>query len=184
VQNKHNLSPAQIDQVSLALRHFFIAYLRAGFRPVAMPSQVVDDLWHELIVHTKAYRSFCQPAFGRFLHHSPAEVLKSEPVSNRGLQRVWYQSCLVERLDPAKPKRLPLLFAIDATLAVKGGFHYAVECGSDIANGRYSTLGATGILYCAAVLSNPQPGCTAGSCGGGCGGGCSGGCGGGCGGGD
>src|SRR5215468_3965083 len=33
-----------------ALRQFFLAYLKGGFRRVAMPSQVADDLWHEFIL--------------------------------------------------------------------------------------------------------------------------------------
>ena len=50
--------------VARALRQFFLAYLKSGNRRVAMPSQVVDDLWHEFILFTRDYQVFCQTAFG------------------------------------------------------------------------------------------------------------------------
>ena len=40
--------------VANGLRQFFLAYLMSGRRYVAMPSQVVDDLWHEFILYTRA----------------------------------------------------------------------------------------------------------------------------------
>lgn len=62
--------------VSEGLRQFFLAYLSSGRREVAMPSQVADDLWHEFILYTRDYGRFCGAAFGRFLHHTPAVVLR------------------------------------------------------------------------------------------------------------
>ena len=35
------------------------------------PSHRVDLAWHEFILFTKVYSSFCQRWFGRFVHHSP-----------------------------------------------------------------------------------------------------------------
>jgi hypothetical protein len=61
--------------VSRGLRQFFIAYLMSGNRYVSMPSQVADDLWHEFILYTREYETFCRRAFGAFLHHTPAVVL-------------------------------------------------------------------------------------------------------------
>lgn len=61
--------------VAQGLRQFFMAYLKSGQRYVSMPSQVVDDLWHEFILHTRDYQEFCDKAFGQFLHHTPAAVL-------------------------------------------------------------------------------------------------------------
>ena len=61
--------------VAHALRQFFLAYLKSDRRFVSMPSQVVDDLWHEFILYTRHYQQFCGKAFGGFLHHTPAVVL-------------------------------------------------------------------------------------------------------------
>ena len=45
-----------------------------------------------------------------------------------GLRRAWYWSCKEEAIDPRKPSRLPLLFALDSSLAVAGGFAYVPDC--------------------------------------------------------
>jgi hypothetical protein len=96
-----------------------------------MPSQAADDLWHDLILYTKAYDAFCRNAFGRFLHHSPAAVLAPGlKKSNEGLRRVWWQTCKEEKIDPKAPAALPLLFALDADLAIPNGYRYEPECGS------------------------------------------------------
>jgi hypothetical protein len=38
---------------------------------VGMPSHAVDEAWHGLILCTGRYSSFCDAAYGRFLHHHP-----------------------------------------------------------------------------------------------------------------
>ncbi|WP_246887510.1 glycine-rich domain-containing protein [Pseudomonas protegens] len=109
-QHPHlNLKDCQL--VAQGLRQFFLAYLKSGQRYVSMPSQVVDDLWHEFILHTRDYQQFCNQAFGQFLHHTPAAVLGQNAAqqSDNGLRRVWRQACLEENINPAQPSRLPLL---------------------------------------------------------------------------
>jgi hypothetical protein len=86
--------------VARGLRKFFLAHLNSGRKFVSMPSQVVDDLWHEFILYTKAYDDFCKHAFGRFLHHTPAVVLGPEKRDNEGLRRVWWYACKEENIDP------------------------------------------------------------------------------------
>lgn len=145
------LDDKQVQLVARALRQFFIAYLRGGRQPVSMPSQVVDDLWHEFILHTRHYEAFCRQAFGRFLHHTPAAVLGSERASNAGLRRCFWQACREENIDPRAPTRLPLLFAIDAKLGVPGGFHYALDCRrlrSPGGSGGETSVGV--VVHCAA----------------------------------
>lgn len=125
------LTPHQIDRIGLGLKQFFRAYLRGGCRNVAMPSQGVDDLWHEFILYTKAYDDFCRRAFGRFLHHTPAAVLRpNHKTTNEGLRRVWWQACKEERIDPRAPSALPLLFALDAELKIPNGYRYVPDCGA------------------------------------------------------
>jgi hypothetical protein len=125
------LSPIQIERIGLGLKQFFRAYHRGGYRNVAMPSQAVDELWHEFILYTKAYDAFCEKAFGRFLHHTPAAVLAPGlKKSNEGLRRVWWQACKEEKIDPKAPAALPLLFALDTDLKIANGYRYVPDCGS------------------------------------------------------
>ena len=114
--------------VARALRQFFLAYLKSGCQRVAMPSQVVDDLWHEFILFTRDYEEFCQAAFGEFLHHTPAVKLGGEKSDNEGLRRVWWFCCLEENINPRQATRLPLLFAIDRKLGIADGFVYDLDC--------------------------------------------------------
>jgi hypothetical protein len=126
-----SLTSAEIDRIGLGLKQFFRAYLKGGRRHVAMPSQAADDLWHEFILYTKAYETFCKNAFGTFLHHTPAAALAPRHKwNNEGLRRVWWQACREEGIDPRTPKALPLLFALDGDLKIPGGYRYVPDCKS------------------------------------------------------
>lgn len=134
--------------VARGLRQFFLAYLKSGRSFVSMPSQAADDMWHEFILYTKNYEQFCRKAFGGFLHHSPAAVLTpARQQGNAGLRRVWWHACKEENINPAKPTRLPLLFALDAKLKIAGGFVYAANCLALRASGR-------GDAYCGGDFSS------------------------------
>ncbi|RLJ67859.1 glycine-rich domain-containing protein [Sulfurisoma sediminicola] len=162
--------------VTRGLKQFFLAHLRSGRRFVSMPSQVADDLWHEFILYTRGYDAFCRQAFGRFLHHTPAVVLGEEQQNNAGLRRCWYWCCREENIDPKNPSRLPLLFALDAKLAIADGFIYAPDC-------KTLTSAQGGTVHCGADLgggdgsdggsgdSSDSSGDGGSGCGGGCGGG-------------
>jgi hypothetical protein len=176
--------------VGHALRQFFLAYLKSGFGYVSMPSQVVDDLWHELILYTRSYELLCKRAFGRFLHHSPTVVLSSKRQSNAGLRRVWWHACIEENINPRKPTRLPLLFAIDAKLNIPDGFRYSsdcsrlkpqhqvagggvIHCGGDFSSSDFdgSTDGFGDSSVGDAAADSGSTGCGGGGCSSGCGGG-------------
>jgi len=136
--------------VARALRQFFLAYLRSGRQPLSMPSQVVDNLWHEFILYTRHYQHFCDKAFGQFLHHTPAVVLSGDRQNNAGLRRVWWYACLEENIKPRAASRLPLLFAIDAKLGIASGFCYSLDCHRSKPN-RES---GSGTPYCAGDFSD------------------------------
>ncbi|MGE8413824.1 MAG: glycine-rich domain-containing protein [Pseudomonas sp.] len=138
--------------VAQGLRQFFLAYLKSGQRYVSMPSQVVDDLWHEFILHTREYQAFCHKAFGQFLHHTPAAALgrDAERQSDDGLRRTWQQACREENINPAQPSRLPLLFALDTKLKIAQGFHYVADCQSLRRQGD-SSAGST-VVHCGSDL--------------------------------
>lgn len=123
-----HLTLSDTDLVMRGLRQFFITYLRSGKVFVAMPSQVVDLAWHEFILHTRGYEAWCNVAFGKLLHHSPAEILGKSGVRNDGLRRTWYWACKEESINPRLPTRLPLLFALDKKLNIPGGFNYVPDC--------------------------------------------------------
>jgi hypothetical protein len=148
-----------LQLVHHALRTYFRCHLRHPRAHLAMPSKVVDDLWHAFILDTPAYAAFCRRAFGGFFHHVPASGATPRQRRAAGLLRVWAFSCQDESVDPRHPARLPLLFAIDARLAIAGGFVYDMQ---RLARGHQS----------AATTSCGGGG---GACGSGCGGGCGGG---------
>jgi hypothetical protein len=122
------LSLRDAELVERGLRQFFIACQRSNKRFVAMPSQVVDSMWHEFILHTSAYREWCHLVIGRFVDHVPAEVLGRKASTNDGLRRTWFWACREESINPKKPSRLPLLFALDSKFAIAGGFVYLADC--------------------------------------------------------
>jgi hypothetical protein len=123
-----HLTLRDAELVERGLRQFFIACQRSNKRFVAMPSQVVDSMWHEFILHTSAYREWCDLVIGRFIDHVPAEVLGRKASTNDGLRRAWFWSCRDESINPKQPSRLPLLFALDAKFAIPGGFVYLADC--------------------------------------------------------
>ena len=82
-----HLTDQQAALVIKALREYFQLCNVAGKRVVSMPSQVVDLAWHEFILFTRQYQQFCNKALGRFLHHTPAEAMKSQPSPSKALKR-------------------------------------------------------------------------------------------------
>ncbi len=174
------INAAESELVLRGLRQFFMAHARSGRMFVAMPSKAVDTAWHEFILHTRGYAQWCDAAFGKLLHHTPAEVLGKSPQRNDGLRRSWFWACKEESIDPRAPTRLPLLFAIDKKLAIAGGFQYVPDCksiqassgsdahcGTDFGSGSYSSDASTGD-FGGADTSTDGGGDS--GCGGGCGG--------------
>lgn len=165
--------------VSKALRQYFMTYHKSKYRHVSMPSEVVDDLWHEFILYTRNYGQFCKQAFGRFFHHTPAVVLGVDKQNNAGLRRVWWYACKDENINPKDPTRLPLLFAIDAKLGIAHGKTYSLNCKDDshLSGGDSCCVGD----FSDSTVDGSTDGFGDASDGGigGCSGGCSGGCGGG-----
>lgn len=147
-----HLSGKDVDLVERGLRQFFLACLRSRRKFVAMPSQVVDAMWHEFILHTRAYDDWCELALGWFLHHAPALALGVQAQNNDGLRRAWYWSCRDEAIKPDAPSRLPLLFALDAKLGIANGFHYVPDC-RDIAR-KSAAGGDGGGVYCGTSFSD------------------------------
>ena len=176
-----HLTDSQLNLVFDGLRTYFYICNKAKRKMVAMPSQVVDVAWHEFIVFTRAYEDFSKKAIGRFLHHTPTEVMRSPTDAQEGIKRAWRLSCAKEKINPTSPNRLPLLFAIDGLLDIEDGFKYSLDCKSESKNGgSSSTIGyCAGHIGCVAgcggdsgaVSEGGDSGCGGSSCGSGCGGG-------------
>lgn len=150
---KHSaLSAANCDLVFDGLRQYFRVCLLAERRLISMPSQVVDDAWHEFLLYTRAYDEFCRGSFKRFLHHTPAEAMQTPTSAQDGIRRAWRLSCRDENIDPRRPQRLPLLFGIDAALQIPNGFSYDLNCLS------FNQQAGDSATYCATHID----------CGGGC----------------
>ena len=169
------LTPAQREMVFDGLKDYFHLCNTAGRQMVAMPSQVVDDAWHEFILFTRQYNKYCQQALGRFLHHTPAEAMASPTIAQDGIKRAWRLACAREGVDPKSPSRLPLLFAIDGLLGISNGFRYQLDC---VAAGKAGDGFCASHIGCSSGCSGDSGGASDSGCGDG-GSGCSGGCGGG-----
>lgn len=127
-QTYPHLASDQLDLVMETLRSFFLISYKAKASMVAMPSQVVDVAWHQFILFTRNYDNFCRKGFGRFLHHTPSEAMKSKTKAQEGIKRAWRLACHLDKVDPKQPQSLPMLFAIDALLNIEDGFFYALNC--------------------------------------------------------
>lgn len=166
-----HLTQSDLDLVFKALREYFKLSLHSKNSLLAMPSQVVDVAWHEFILVTREYSKFCKEAFGKYLHHTPTEVMNSKQKAQKSIQRIWRLSCQREGINPLNPTALPLLFAIDGVLNIEDGYRYALNC--DPTKGEY----CASHVACSSTQSSgsdahdaDSSGCSSG-CGGGCGGG-------------
>ena len=55
-------------------------------------------------------------------------MLLENRTGNAGLLRTWGLTCHEENIDPRRPTRLPLLFALDAKFNIAGGLRYVPDC--------------------------------------------------------
>ena len=172
-----HLEADDIELVIKGLREYFHLCNIAGKTMVAMPSQVVDIAWHDFILFTREYELFCQQALGRFLHHTPAEAMSRNTVAQNSIKTAWKISCEREEINPLSPKKLPLLFALDAMLKIEDGFEYSLDCstknGAAYCGGHIGCSGGSGDIGSVTDGSDSSIGSSVdGSvgCGGGCGG--------------
>ena len=123
-----HLVEEEIEEIIQGLRDYFYICTKANKKMVSMPSQAVDEAWHAFILFTKLYESFCQKAFGKFLHHHPAEAMKTPTDAQKGIQLAWRIACQKENISYYAPLKLPNLFSIDSRLKIENGFTYSLNC--------------------------------------------------------
>lgn len=172
-----HLNELQAERVLEGLREYFHVCNEAGRKFISMPSQAVDTAWHEFILFTREYNNFCTKAFGKFLHHTPAEGMTKPKSAQAGIRTAWRISCARGNINPNSPAKMPMLFAMDSTLDIQDGFLYELNC-----NGTESQTGAN--RHCATHITSSGAGCggahageSSSDSGSGCGSGCGGGCG-------
>jgi hypothetical protein len=163
-----HLTSSDLDKVELGLKEWFYVCNFAGKKAVSMPSQVVDVAWHEFILFTKCYHDFCEQAFGRFLHHNPAEAMQSDKSAQKGIKTAWKISCSRENISPKKPRKLPVLFGLDSRLKIPDGFKYSLNCDGPRSNGYCAShIGCSSVSSCSSSTSDDNScGCSSSGCGG------------------
>jgi hypothetical protein len=107
-----------------AVRQWLEVHVRQPSRrwPLGLPSVAVRGLWPTLAAEP-GYADLCARLYGRLL---PVQ----EDVTR--MARTWQAACRAERLDPAHPAHLPVLFLVDQTLRVAGGYAYTSRCGGRV----------------------------------------------------
>ena len=61
---------ARLDLMEQEYRRFLALHLGYPGADI-VPCEIVDELWHQHILDTRAYREDCERLFGRFLEHYP-----------------------------------------------------------------------------------------------------------------
>jgi hypothetical protein len=124
-----DLSADDVATVEAAARQWF--RLAAGHpkAKLSMPSVVVDDLWHELVLQSREYAAFCEAAFGRLLPHPPESAMGAATAAGNRSTGLATTLHLAQQDEGCGPHQLPLLFRVDGQLAVAGGRRYLIDCG-------------------------------------------------------
>lgn len=124
VKENSEINHHESKVVIRALKDYFImgvcAYPNGS---IAMPSHIVDQLWHTFLIFTPDYTSFCQKAFGYYFHHIPDEVDGVANDKNVKI-RTWELACELDKISPWNAPALPLIFDVDRICNIKKGKRY------------------------------------------------------------
>jgi hypothetical protein len=153
-QQHLELGDADIGLIEAAARQWFRLFARRPTATLAMPSVAVDDLWHELVLHTRDYDAFCHAAFGHPLHPGPRLTAVPGGVADRSAALLATLQ-LARQDENCAPTDLPLLFRVDQKLGVRGGRRYLADCG-----GRGLCYGASAMVCLQHLLGpgdRPRP---------------------------
>jgi hypothetical protein len=71
------LAEAQLDVMETEYRKFLALHLAYPADEI-VPCKIVDEIWHQHILDTAAYRRDCDAIFGRFLDHYPYFGMRGE----------------------------------------------------------------------------------------------------------
>ena len=70
-------SAAELDSMEREYRRYLALQL-AFPEATIVPCRIVDELWHQHILDTRAYAVDCERLFGSFLHHYPYFGMRDE----------------------------------------------------------------------------------------------------------
>lgn len=90
-------------------------------------------------------------------------------VAQAGIKRAWRLACAREGLDPRRPGRLPLIFALDGMLGIEDGFLYSLDC-QDPRSPQHGSGYCASHIGCGSGCAGDSGGSVDGDSGGGCGG--------------
>ena len=63
-------TPQRLAQAEMDYRRFLHLHLQYPGLEI-VPTKLIDEVWHQHILDTRAYAKDCQDMFGEFLHHYP-----------------------------------------------------------------------------------------------------------------
>jgi hypothetical protein len=89
-----------------------------GGQVIGMPSKAVDDAWHGLILCTARYATFCDAAYGQFLHHHPEGGAPRGVASAAGSMTEQLGRTVVAWSIVAKPGEACVLWDLDTAVGV------------------------------------------------------------------
>jgi hypothetical protein len=108
VRLKHpDLQMEDTALVETALRQWFRVLARRPSARLSMPSMLVDDMWHEFLLHTRDYAAFCDAAFGKFLHHEPESAMTADQAAANRSDRLLITLRLARQDEACGPDVLP-----------------------------------------------------------------------------
>jgi hypothetical protein len=108
---KHDLGRSEAEQCFVEMLRFLDVAVAAG-EPVS-PPPLIDQAWHEFILHTRDYEAYCRDRFGFFVHHQPTEN-RIEGAYRAARQRA------IEQFGSLDPRFWPETGAADCSDACQG----------------------------------------------------------------
>jgi hypothetical protein len=85
---------------------------------IGMPSHAVDEAWHGFILCTARYATFCQAAYGQFLHHHPRGGEPPNAARRAGSVRDQLHRTAVAWSFVARPGEECVLWTLDIRVGV------------------------------------------------------------------
>ena len=64
-----------VDEHILSYKQFMFFHCLYPKTRCGMYSESADEVWHQHILFTQDYEHFCHEIFGRFIHHTPCNVM-------------------------------------------------------------------------------------------------------------
>lgn len=70
------------DFINMAVSEYgrFLTLIKQHPEFKIVPGKVVDEVWHDHILHTKSYTAYCATEFGEYLHHEPNDASSPEVI--------------------------------------------------------------------------------------------------------